>query len=148
MEEFKQMKRKGVFKKGLSFLLSLAMVLSVSSSFAFAADSSWSFTEPDAALSTAGTGGARNIKMNAFRASIPVAALLGGDLVAGGNITWQTEDSEGNRIGLNLIGSDVNTNPDTYVWNFNYVSKFFSYANCFSIAIKTIVYIIQKSIVY
>ena len=129
MEEFKQMKRKGVFRKGLSVLLSLAMVLSVSSSFAFAADSSWSFTEPEAALSTAGTGGARNIKMNAFRASIPVAALLGGDLVAGGNITWQTEDSEGNRIGLNLIGSDVNTNPDTYVWNFNYVSKFFSYAN-------------------
>ena len=120
------MKRNGFLKKGMTYLLSLAMVLTCTSSFAFAAQSSWSFTEPSAAVSTAGTNGVRNIKMNAFRASIPVAALLGGDLVAGGNITWQTEDADGNRIGLNLIGSDVNVNPDTYVWNFNYISKFFT----------------------
>ena len=123
------MKRNGFLKKGMATLLSFAMVLTCSSSFAFAAQSSWSFTEPQAAVSTAGSNGVRNIKMNAFRASIPVAALLGGDLVAGGNITWQTEDADGNRIGLNLIGSDVNVNPDTYVWNFNYISKFFTYAN-------------------
>ena len=109
------MKKNGIFRKGIGIFLSFAMVLTFSSSFAFAAQSSWSFTEPSAAISTDGTGGVRNIKMNAFRASIPIAALLGADLVAGGNITWQTEDADGNRIGLNLIGSDVNVNPDTYV---------------------------------
>ncbi len=114
----------------LGVVLSAVMVLSMGTTVAFgAADSSWSFTAPEKAISTSGSDGQRYIKMNAFRASIPIAALLGADLVAGGNITWQTQDADGNTVGLNLMGSDVNVNPDTYVSNFLYVSKFFNYKN-------------------
>lgn len=117
-------------RKCMCLLLSLVMVLTMSGTAVFAdSGSSWSFTEPTKAMSTKGSNGVRNVKMNAFRASIPVAALLGADLVAGGNITFQTQDKDGNRVGLNLIGSDVNVNPDTYVWNFNYVSTFYNYKN-------------------
>jgi hypothetical protein len=114
----------------LGVVLSVMMVFSMGTTVAFgAADSSWSFTAPESAVSTSGSDGTRYIKMNAFRASVPIAALLGADMVAGGNITWQTEDADGNTIGLNLMGSDVNVNPDTYVSNFLYVSRFFTYKN-------------------
>ena len=119
-------------KRAMTLCLALVLVLSmtVTSSFAAGSGSSWSFKEPTAAMDiTKNADGTKTVTMNAFRASIPIAALLGANLVAGGNITWQTYDNDGNVVGLYLMGSDVNENPDPYVWNFNYVATKFSYKN-------------------
>ena len=99
-------------KRILSLALAAATAFSLCSAPAFAA-TSFKFTYPNAAVevnSTTGSG-TRYLTTLAQRASSEIPLILGLNII-GGNIFNGAKD---------MGGTNVNENPDPYLWNFNYL---------------------------
>lgn len=100
-------------KRLLSMLMTAALAVSMTATSAFAA-TTFNFTYPEEPMdvnSTTGTGGSRYLTTLAQRASSEIPLVFGINVV-GGNIF------DGLRT---MAGTSVSTNPDPYLWNFNYL---------------------------
>lgn len=95
----------------LSMLLALVMVLSLALPASAA-----SFTIPTSPIST--DDGV--IKATAARAGQVAPLILGADLVGSSNLGASSNDYNKINSILGVFGSDVNENPDPYLYNFNY----------------------------
>ncbi|MCD8099425.1 MAG: S-layer homology domain-containing protein [Oscillospiraceae bacterium] len=66
---------------------------------------------PEEPMAVESTDGTRNLTTTAQRASSEIPLVLGIDVV-GGNLFDGT---------LTMAGTDINDNPDPYIWNYNYL---------------------------
>lgn len=104
---------RGVFRKTLSVVLCVAMVLGAAS-VSMAADTDWSWKYPTSAVSITNDDGTRNVTVTCTNAGFNIGEILGADQPAGG--MYGRYDGP-----IKLWTTDINENPDRYVTNLAYL---------------------------
>ena len=108
-------------KKIVSLTVAAATAFSLCAAPAFAA-TSFTYTYPEEPIEVNSTTGSetRYLTTLAQRASSEIPLILGINIVAGNLLTSGT--GKGSAYGArDLGGTNVNENPDPYLWNFNYL---------------------------